>query len=91
MQQTAAYHEEKFPNLASQVQSDIERLRVQAKSARKLAQRATSDCERNAQQAFASQCEAKAKDLRAYIEEITVSTTLWKKILPSEGRLSREE
>jgi predicted nucleic acid-binding Zn-ribbon protein len=63
-------YEVKLPNLARQVESDIRTLRMQAESARNLAQRAASDCERNAQQTFAYQCEEKARDLQAYLEQI---------------------
>ena len=49
-------YEVKLPDLARQVESDIRILRMQAESARNLAQRAASDCERNAQQTFAYQC-----------------------------------
>ena len=63
-------YEVKLPDLARQVESDIRILRMQAESARNLAQRAASDCERNAQQTFAYQCEEKARDLQAYLEQI---------------------
>jgi hypothetical protein len=56
--------------LAAQVQRDIEALKKQATSARKLATAAESEDERRAQETFAFQCETKAKRLDATSKQL---------------------